>query len=893
MRYLLLLLALTGSVIAQAQQALDKADALLLDNQAIAALACLDSALTNASAESLRQQLNIKKAEAFITIQEYKEASTLLNTIREGNPTGITLARLQTIEGMLALYEGRNDVAEENLLQAHKQFEDAGASNTLDAAKAVATLGLVYYNNGKSSQAEEQLLMALSIRTKLLPEDHELMAASYNDLGLIYSSIDQDKALGYYEKALTIYTALHGKSHSKIAINYTNTGVLYQNLELYGDAINNLETALSIWNGLPQASSRRAFVLYQLGYTYQRMKNSKTAEIYLKQSLTEYRKSYGEKHPDIANVLNVLGNLKKSMGAYDTALVIFQQALQSNLKNFKSSNVMDVPLTIDYYNGNYLLYSLMFKAQTFESRHFGKTLKFSDLEVALRHLLVCDTLIDKLRQQSNREADKIMLGTVANEVYADGVRIASHMSEVAFTKRKEYREQAFYFAEKSKSAVLLEAISDVNAKSFAGIPSSLLEIEQQLKTSISLCNQKLSQKPNQEEEGYLREMLFSLNKEYETFTNSLEQKYPEYYNLKFNTSTPSIEALQKLLDPGTALLSYFIDDSKPAIETRLYLFLITQKKLTITSHPLDKNFNKLLTGFRNAIYYNDPATLQKVGLTLGQLLLPNIPAACKSLVIFPTGRLGVIPFEALLTKKPKTDSDVPFLIRKYAVRYEFSASLALQKKSAGGVLDKSSILLCAPITFSEKDNLSDLPGTAAEVSSIAKLFDDANSTQKILTNANANEGTIKSDELKNYKLLHFATHGVVDEVNPELSRIYLKNTGESEDGYLYSGEIYNLQLKASLVTLSACQTGLGKISKGEGVIGLSRALVYAGAKNIIVSYWSVADQSTAELMTNFYRELLQPSSTLHTSLQKVKLDMLNSKNYSAPYYWAPFVLLGF
>lgn len=892
MKRLLLLLAFTGSVIAQAQQALDKADALLLDNQPAAALAFLDSVLTTAPTEALRQQLTIKKAEAFISVQEYKQASSLLNTIHKENPSGITLALLQTIEGMLALYEGRNDVAEENLLQAHKQFDEVGAGNTLASAKAIATLGLVYYNSGKNSQAEEQLLMALSMRSKLLPENHELIAASYNDLGLVYSSTDPDKALGYYEKALPIYTALHGKSHSKIAINYTNTGVLYQNLELYGDAINNLETALEIWNSLPQASARKAFVLYQLGYTYQRMKNTKTAEIYLKQSLAEYRKSHGEKHPDIANVLNVLGNLKKSADAYDTALIVFQQALQSNLKNFRSTNVMVVPPTIDYYNGNYLLYSLMFKAQTYEARHFGKTLKFSDLEIALRHLLVCDTLIDKLRQQSNREADKIMLGAVANEVYADGVRIASHMSEVAFANRKQYREQAFYFAEKSKSAVLLEAISDVNAKSFAGIPASLLEEEQQLKTSISLCTQKLSQKPNQEEEGYLRETLFSLNKEYESFTNSLEQKYPEYYNLKFNTSTPSIEALQKLLDPSTALLSYFIDDSKPASETRLYLFLITQKKLTITSHRLDNNFNKLLTGFRNAIYYNDQATLQKVGLTLGQLLLPNIPSSCKSLGIFPTGRLGVIPFEALLTKKVKTDADIPFLLRKYAVRYEFSASLALQKKS-NEALDKSSILLCAPITFSEKDNLSDLPGTEAEVNSIAQLFDSSNATQKILTNTNANEGTIKSDELKNYKFLHFATHGVVDEVNPELSRIYLKNTGESEDGHLYSGEIYNLQLNASLVTLSACQTGLGKISKGEGVIGLSRALVYAGAKNIIVSYWSVADQSTAELMTNFYRELLQPSATLHTSLQGVKLDMLNGKTYSAPYYWAPFVLLGF
>jgi CHAT domain-containing protein len=135
---------------------------------------------------------------------------------------------------------------------------------------------------------------------------------------------------------------------------------------------------------------------------------------------------------------------------------------------------------------------------------------------------------------------------------------------------------------------------------------------------------------------------------------------------------------------------------------------------------------------------------------------------------------------------------------------------------------------------------------------------------------------------------------VVDEKNPELSRIFLQSGNSNEDGNLYSGEIYNLQLNANLVTLSACQTGLGKISKGEGVIGLSRALVYAGAKNIIVSFWSVADESTSELMQNFYKELLNKNNGNYTaSLRNAKLSLIASEKYAAPYYWAPFILIGF
>jgi CHAT domain-containing protein len=124
--------------------------------------------------------------------------------------------------------------------------------------------------------------------------------------------------------------------------------------------------------------------------------------------------------------------------------------------------------------------------------------------------------------------------------------------------------------------------------------------------------------------------------------------------------------------------------------------------------------------------------------------------------------------------------------------------------------------------------------------------------------------------------------------------VFLRSDSESEDGNLYSGEIYNLHLNANLVTLSACQTGLGKISKGEGVIGLSRALVYAGARNIIVSFWSVADESTSELMTNFYQTLLQKQNvSFSEGLRESKLELIRKGKYAAPYYWAPFILIGF
>jgi CHAT domain-containing protein len=237
---------------------------------------------------------------------------------------------------------------------------------------------------------------------------------------------------------------------------------------------------------------------------------------------------------------------------------------------------------------------------------------------------------------------------------------------------------------------------------------------------------------------------------------------------------------------------------------------------------------------------------------------------------------------------------LPYLIRKFDISYEFSAGLILQKsakKSNGSI---PSIFLFAPVTFAAKDKLDDLPGTEREVKDIAGIFESKHFTCDSFIKEKADEQLLKSDKLANYNLLHLATHGVVDENNPELSRVLLHSGSDSEDGNLFAGEIYNLRLNANLVTLSACQTGLGKISKGEGVIGLSRALVYAGAQNIIVSFWSVADQSTAELMKDFYGEMLQSSTNAFgKSLRQAKLNQMKTDNYGAPYYWAPFILIGF
>jgi CHAT domain-containing protein len=875
-----------GQVLAQGTNPFQTIDQLILQNQTDKALLLIDLELDKQISEELSFQFEAKKAELLITQGKLSEAETILTSLQKKNLSEYQRAIALTTAGSLNMNKGRFDLALENLLASVELFQKSGKQDSRESAQNLATLAILYNTTGKYSQAEDNGLLALQMRQKLFGENSEETAASLNDLGLVYTSIDPDKALEYYDKALPIYESLYGKQHPKIAIANTNSGFVYKQLKLYGDAITNFENALLIWKAIyPNGHPNEAFVLSNLGQTYDKMGNNKTALEYLEKALSVYRKFYGVKHPDISSTLNQIGILKWKENKFDESIYTFQQALIANVSSFNDSDIKKNPPIRNFYSGYVLLYSLRWKAQAMESKYYSKTLKFDDLKSALSCLFTCDTLIDDIRHHSTDESDKISLGEQANEVYEDGVRIAHSMSDMT-TDAKHYRETSFYFAEKSKSAVLQESIAEANAKSFAGIPQNLVEEEKAIKSTITFLSQKLSQKPSAEEEKYLRESLFNLNHEYDDFVKKLEKEFPNYYNLKFNQTTPTVGNLQKTLGRNSAIVSYFIAEKSK----RIYQFIITAKKFSIRNLTLPDEFDRTLKGFTNSLLYSNLKIYQSTGDQLRRVLIPHFPHSITDIIIVPSGKLSTLPFEALPEQKKKAQDfqHTPFVVKRFALSYEFSAGLIAQKSKINQS-DPASIFLCAPIQFPEADQLNDLPATDQEVMTIAQLFN--NGPAFVAKNQEANETKVKSGDLKKYSYIHFATHGIVDETSPELSRIFL-NTIDHEDGHLFTGEIYNLDLDAKLTVLSACQTGLGRLSKGEGVIGLSRALIYAGSENLIVSFWSVADESTALLMTDFYKKHLQQKQSFRMALQQAKIKMINEGKFSSPYYWAPFVMIG-
>jgi CHAT domain-containing protein len=186
-----------------------------------------------------------------------------------------------------------------------------------------------------------------------------------------------------------------------------------------------------------------------------------------------------------------------------------------------------------------------------------------------------------------------------------------------------------------------------------------------------------------------------------------------------------------------------------------------------------------------------------------------------------------------------------------------------------------------------------LPYTRQEAESILAVARGAANLKAV--NFEASRATVTGGELKQYGYVHFATHGYIDAEKPGLSAIVLSlvnERGEAQDGFLRAQEVYNLELPAELVVLSACETGLGKEVRGEGLIGFTRGFTYAGAERVIVSLWNVSDKGTAELMGRLYRGLLREGKHPAAALRAAQAAMLNQEGWSAPYYWAAFVQHG-
>lgn len=779
---------------------------------------------------------------------------------------------------------GRYQLAEELVKKNIQLLLQTENSDLL--AKNYNLLGIIFWQEGNTNLAIEYIEKSLEIRKT---NNSTELGASYNDLGLVYTEIDLSKALVFYQKALENYQSRYPTIHAKNAILLSNIGLIEVAKKQYTEAQKTFEKSKKIWQQIypNQSHPSEAYVINNLGRIFLEKGEYDTANDYFRQALKIYQTNYGNKHPEIASTLNFISQTDLRKGNFKESISTLQKALIANSDGFEAENIEQNPPLGAIFSSTIFLSSLMLKSDVLTQQYISKTLRLSDLKNALVCLQIADTLLTSIRQQASSNEDKLLLSKTSSQLYEKAVILCNLLANETH-QREKYYTQAFYFSEKDKAIILLEAINESKAKDFGNIPTDLLKKEEDLRIDMSFIEQQIALKPKEQELKEYKSKLFQLKRNYEDFQKELEKNFPNYFDLKYSSQPVSTKDLQSKLDETTLLLDYMIGTNQ------IFVFVITSTKINLLSFDKDPQFDSDITYLLNAIRFNLKEAYTQMAYKLYKDIFPKrIKTKIKNIVVIQDDKLVTLPMETLLCKSAKLNkndnfSSFDFLVKKWAFSYAYSATLWYQNLD-DALTQSKDIALIAPINF---ENMNRLVGSEKEVKNIALLGKEKQFNVNLLVGKEAQEKTVKEFSLTNFSILHFATHGLVNEENPALSQIFLIKS-ENEDGNLFAAEVFNLRLNADLVTLSACEVGLGKVIKGEGIIGLGRAFLYAGADNLVVSLWQVSDESTAQLMTNFYAQKFNNSNKGYAkALQQAKLELLKNKKFSAPYYWAAFLVLG-
>lgn len=382
----------------------------------------------------------------------------------------------------------------------------------------------------------------------------------------------------------------------------------------------------------------------------------------------------------------------------------------------------------------------------------------------------------------------------------------------------------------------------------------------------------------------------------------------------------SLANIQKHLAKHEGMLLYSFPQTSGTYDLdKLNIIFIDKESFKVIQRELPTDFNDIIKEYRYSIEGNNRQDFIKTANYLYQILIPSIEELSsnkKKLIIIPDGRLLQIPFEALLTQNVLSSSSytkLPYLLRDLEISYHYSASLWLYLKEKENSFPKNDLLAFAPVFNGEpnymlsqgdynrglrmidsvKNKYLPLLASKDEVLKTHQIFEKQGfSNSLVFLNQVASETNFKA-YCPDYRFLHLATHSLTDLEIPAFSHVVFSpdsSINQEDDGRLYLEEIYNLDLNTKLVTLSSCESGLGKLVKGEGMLSLARAFLYAGSQGVLFSLWKVSDKASKDFMITFYGYLLDEEMTFSQALRQTRLDLL--KTNPNPSAWTSFILVG-
>jgi CHAT domain-containing protein/tetratricopeptide (TPR) repeat protein len=782
-----------------------------------------------------------------------------------------------------------------DILIAHAQ------GNEYTLALSYNNLGTCFADMNDYAKALQFHEKALAIKKEAFPEDYANLALSYNNIGSCYQSMfDPERAAPIYRQAVSFQEQVAQGGEKALGIYLNNEGTVLLELGQIEAAIAVHERALEVQETvLPEQHQDLALSHLNYGVALENQGRHSEALNHFQQALEIWEAVFGPRHYRVASAHKHLGDHYALEGNLDQARWQYEQSL---LANGWSEESFASVISIEFLLNTLEAYSELYIRDR-QKLNYDSAVVWSDLA------------IDALRYQQkalSSAASRLPWLQRYQRLFEKGIgnRLHGKMPEA------QLDPVLFRYAEESKSAILYRQLQEANALHYAGIPDSLLEKEYDLRVDLTYYENRRQEKLAQGLEETdtmvlaISSKLFDLNQAYDSLKAQLESNYPEYYKLKYDLSTVNVEEVQmEILEEGQALLEYFAGDSS------IIIFRVEKDKYEVKEvkrdFPLEEWVQQLRDNISQPMTFAYEAYLEVAPKLYEKLIAPVADGLPEKLVIVPDGILGYIPFEALLKGEPDARNlyaaeRLPYLLREHQVSYCYSATLLKEmKEKRHRKAPTRELLAVAPfanvdtvlsshldqsdwLASNRSDTLWGLPYTQAELDSIQRVFEtDA------FYGAEATE-SVFVDRAGAYRILHLSTHGKADPRVGDYSYLAFYPQPDSlENELLYVRDLYNLQLNADLVVLSACETGAGELQRGEGIISLARAFAYAGAKSITTTLWQVNDKSTQELMVSFYQHL-KSGMTKDAALRQAKLDFLDGHQDIAahPFFWAAFIGVG-
>jgi CHAT domain-containing protein/tetratricopeptide (TPR) repeat protein len=820
-------------------------------------------------------------------------------------------------------------------------------------AQAFCNLGHIDYAIGNIEEALKGFLEGLKVNKAV--NDNNVKVNGLNGLGaLYYSQLNRkDEAYAAYNEVIKVSREMNNSLEEGTGLY--NSATICRDLGQHEKALSFLDEALAAFDKGNAPLGHKITVLNEVGINLLFLKKfdlaAKNYDSVI--DLATKNKLNGVK----IRAFIAKGYNEYVQGDYQKSLVTYQEALTLNevVKGLSYESVIlrqiglihfllgdNEKALVTYEKGYDLAEKVKLddhkawifyrKAEVYKS--------MGQLDLAIKNIEKTIELVENIRGKTLNTEFKTFQLVEGNNFYEFYIDLLMTLHEKE--PNQGYDRKAVYIYELSKARAFLDLVNESGINIRQGVSKELIDKELQFQILVNQKNNNLRNAKSEEEKATLTKELNLLNLDLQQVQVEIKKNSVSYSQAEKIGSLSLEEIQSRILDDDTLLIEYLLG------KLNSYVWVVSNKSINSYKLPSKSEIEKLsrpvATYFKTRFKTEDESEAnKKERLAQEQFLVRSLTSFSeiilgqitkhltkKKLIFVANGALQEIPFAALLKPDVKSDGELYPLIMEHEIIILPSASTlgALKEKSTQDNLPTKSILIVAdPVltlnddrlasnstktietakTYNTKGKINDalvtrvfergnfkrLTFASQEAKEIISIY--SNDNPKVLLGLDSNLSNVTNPEVSEYAILHFITHGFIDQLNPELSGIVLSLYDENRkerDGYLTTNNIFNLRLKADLIVLSACETGLGKEIKAEGILGLSRGFFHAGAKRVLFTLWNIDDESTSIFMSKFYSGMKKDKLNPSAALRQAQIFMWKSEKWKSPYFWAPFQLQG-